>query len=56
MNCEILVDKGVGLIMKGQGNVRRLLNHEEVNFQSVLNQAAQLKWRWKHCSLVVGVV
>jgi hypothetical protein len=43
MNYEILADRGIGLIMKGQGNVRRLLDHEEVNFQSVPNQRAWLK-------------
>jgi hypothetical protein len=39
--------------MRGQGNVKRLLQHEEMNFQRAPNQATWLRWRWRHHKLVV---
>jgi hypothetical protein len=42
--------------MGGQGNVKRLLQHEEVNFQRAPNQVTWLRWRWRHHKLVVVVI
>jgi hypothetical protein len=46
----------VGRIMRKQGNVRRLLHHEEVNFPNAPNQTTQWKWRWRHHWLVMVTV
>jgi len=42
--------------MKGLGNVRRLLYHEEVSFLSVPNQTTLWKWRWRYQWMVMVVV
>jgi hypothetical protein len=46
----------VGHIMKKQGNVKRLLYHEEVNFPSAPNQTTLWKWRWRHHWSVMAIV
>jgi hypothetical protein len=40
--------------MKGQGNVKKLLQHEKMSFQGAPNQATWLGWKWKHHKLVVA--
>jgi hypothetical protein len=42
--------------MRGQGNAKRLFQHEEMSFQRAPNQTTWLRWRWRHDKLVVAAI
>jgi hypothetical protein len=39
---------GPRCIVRRQGSVEGLLDHEELSFQGAPNQTTQLKWSWRH--------